>query len=168
MQFWNVLHEACWKYRTQKRCKNRYLGTIAQLCRAESSQLRHMSTIGKKLVKQQYVLHMSSQYGELRPTSGWDRNGSLRHPSKFQRLSSLGSDIARHWASAKLCGVEQKAPPRFGRVAITLGIGPHSNCFTWSSLYAFHIELAIAYYMCDLTTLALWYSILTLTIGYYV
>jgi len=28
-----------------------------------------VSTIGKKLVKQQYVLHMSPQYGELRPTS---------------------------------------------------------------------------------------------------
>jgi len=25
----------------------------------------HVSTVGKKLVKQQYVLHMSSQYGEL-------------------------------------------------------------------------------------------------------
>ena len=50
--------------------KNRHLGTIAQLCRAISSQLRHVSTIGKKLVKQQYVIHMSSQYDELRPTSG--------------------------------------------------------------------------------------------------
>jgi len=29
------------------------------------------------------------------------------------------------WASAKLCGVEQRAPPIFGRVAITLDIGPH-------------------------------------------
>jgi len=47
--------------------KSRHLGTIAQLCRAMSSQLRHVSTIGKKLVKQQYVLHTSSQYGELRP-----------------------------------------------------------------------------------------------------
>ena len=28
--------------------KNRHLGTIAQLCRAISSQLRHASTIGKK------------------------------------------------------------------------------------------------------------------------
>jgi len=26
----------------------------------------------KKLVKQQYLLHMSSQYGELRPTNGLD------------------------------------------------------------------------------------------------
>jgi len=42
----------------------------------------------KKFVKQQH-LHMSSQYGELRPTNGWDRFGSLRHPSKFQPLSSL-------------------------------------------------------------------------------
>jgi len=29
-----------------------------------------MSIIGKKLVKQQYLLHMSPQYGELRPSSG--------------------------------------------------------------------------------------------------
>ena len=28
-------------------------------------------------------------------------------------------------ASAKLCGVEQRAPPIFGRAAIALGIGPH-------------------------------------------
>jgi len=50
--------------------KNRHLGTIAQLCRAESLQLWHVSTIGKKHVKQQYVLHMSPQYGKFRPTSG--------------------------------------------------------------------------------------------------
>ena len=64
----------------KKVAKNRYMGTIAQLCRAISSQLRHVSTIGKKFVKQQYLLHMSSQYGELRPTSGWDRFVSLGHP----------------------------------------------------------------------------------------
>ena len=28
-------------------------------------------------------------------------------------------------SSAKLCGVEQRALPIFGRAAITLGIGPH-------------------------------------------
>ena len=39
--------------------KNRHFGTIAQLCRAVSSQLRHVSTIGKQLVKQQYLLYMS-------------------------------------------------------------------------------------------------------------
>ena len=53
--------------------KNRHLRTIVQLCRAISSQLRHVLTFdnrGKKLVKQQYLLHMSSQYGELQPTNG--------------------------------------------------------------------------------------------------
>jgi len=33
---------------------------------------------------------MSSQYGELRPTDGWDRLASLGHHSKFQRVSRLG------------------------------------------------------------------------------
>jgi len=42
--------------------KNRHLRTIAQLCRAVSSQVRDVSTIGKKLVKQQYLFHMSPQY----------------------------------------------------------------------------------------------------------
>jgi len=47
-----------------------HLRTIAQICPAVSSQLRHISTIGSKLVKQQYLLHMSSQYGELPPING--------------------------------------------------------------------------------------------------
>jgi len=47
MQVWNVLHGARCKYRTQK-VVNRHLVKIAQLCRATSSQLRHVSTIGKK------------------------------------------------------------------------------------------------------------------------
>jgi len=50
--------------------KSRHLLTIAQLCRAESSQLRRVSTIGKNVVKQLYLLHISAQYGELRPSSG--------------------------------------------------------------------------------------------------
>ena len=44
----------------------------------------------KKLVKQQYLQHMSSQYGELWPTNGWDWLASLGHPCKFQRVSRLG------------------------------------------------------------------------------
>jgi len=38
--------------------ENRHLGTIAQLCWAVSSELRHVSTI-EKLAKQQYF-HISS------------------------------------------------------------------------------------------------------------
>jgi len=50
MQVWNVRHAARLKCRTQKVAKNRHVGTIAQLCRAISSQPRHVSTIGKKLL----------------------------------------------------------------------------------------------------------------------
>ena len=75
----------------KKSPKIRHVGTIAQICHPVSLQLRHVSTIGKKLFKQQYLFHMSSQYGELRPTnvSGWDRLAGLGHPSKFQRLFRL-------------------------------------------------------------------------------
>jgi len=73
----------------KKSPKIRHLGTIAQLCRAISSQLRHVSTIRRKLAKQQYLLHMSPQYGELGPTSIWDPFVSLEHPIEFQRVSCL-------------------------------------------------------------------------------
>ena len=84
----------------KKSPKSRHLGIIPQLCRAMSSQLRHVSTIGKN-VKQQYLLQMSPQYGELRPTSGWDRFVSFGHPCKFQRVSRLGSVTARHSSSGR-------------------------------------------------------------------
>jgi len=35
----------------------------------------------KKLVKQQYLPRMSSQYGDLWPASGWDLLASFGHPS---------------------------------------------------------------------------------------
>jgi len=48
-----VLHAARGNAGPKKSPKIGHLGTIAQLCRAISSQLRHVSTVGKKLVKQQ-------------------------------------------------------------------------------------------------------------------
>jgi len=66
-----------------------------------SSQLRHVLTIGKKLVKQQYILQMSLQYGELRPTNGWDRLAGLGHPIIFQRVSRLGSVTAQQSSSGR-------------------------------------------------------------------
>jgi len=66
-----------------------------------TSQLRHVSTIGKKLVKQPCLSHMFSQYGELRPTSGGDLLSSLGHSGYFQRVSRLGSVTARHSGSER-------------------------------------------------------------------
>jgi len=68
--------------------KNSHLGTITQFCRAVSLQLRHISTIGKKLVKQQYLLHMSSEYGKLRPTN------ILRSVGEFGAPQQISTDFA--------------------------------------------------------------------------
>jgi len=156
----------------------------------------------KKLIKQQYVLHMSPQHGELRPTKGWDRFWSLGHHSKFQRVSRLAfitaatlltrgrpnctmfghllrwyttytfsgavafwqnfarckihfkskpcirlywqcyctalqqRSSAKLWGSCRRNGIAElmhRVQPIFGRVAITLGIGPHSSWFHRSS-----------------------------------
>ena len=86
--------------------------------RTISLQLRHIVTIGKKLVKQQYLLHMSSQYGELRPTNGWDGLTSLGHPCKFQPVSRLRSVTARHL----VVGVSQTVALNRGRHLYSPGV----------------------------------------------
>jgi len=49
-------------------------------------------------------------------------------PSNFNGFRVLASLLHGTLVlSAKLCGVEQRAPSIFGRAAITLGIGPHSS-----------------------------------------
>ena len=40
--------------------------------------------------KQHYLLHISSQYGERRPTNSWDLLASLGHCRKFQPVLRLG------------------------------------------------------------------------------
>jgi len=48
----------------------------------------------------------------------------------------------QYWASAKLCGVEQRAPPIFGRAAITLdigGVGPHCSYSGFSMVTYFQV-----------------------------
>ena len=81
MQVWNVLHAARWKYSTQKIAKNRHLCTIPQLCRVISSQLRHVSTIGKKLVKLQYLLHMPNNMVNFGPLTAEIGSGVLDTPA---------------------------------------------------------------------------------------
>jgi len=46
-------------------------------------------------------------------------------------------------AADSILSVEQRAPPAFGRAAITLGIGPHS-IYCWSaSIEMFNISLMV-------------------------
>ena len=78
--------------------KNRHLRTIAQLCRAVSSQLRHVSTIGKKLLNSNMsytYLHNMANFGALTVEiilGAWDTavnfNGFRVSPSLLQRRRS--------------------------------------------------------------------------------
>jgi len=79
-----VLHTARCKYRTQK---DRHLCTIAQLCRAISSQLRHVLTVGKKLNSN--ISFTMVNFGLLPAEICW-------RPCKFQWVSRLSSVTARH------------------------------------------------------------------------
>jgi len=72
--------------------KNRHLGTIAQLCRAISSQLRHVSTIGKKLVKHQYLLHSPHNmvnFGPITAENCWRVWGIPANFNGFRVLAAL-------------------------------------------------------------------------------
>jgi len=144
MQVWNVLHAGNTGRKNDE--KNRHLGTIIQLCRAESSQLRHVLTIGKKLVKQQYLIHMFPQYGKLWPSSGWDLLASLGHHGKFQQVSHLGfvtaatsftggqpnfaRCLAISWAATLYIDFQGFLPPD--------GIAPHAK-------FTLHRSLAFSY-----------------------
>jgi len=66
-------------------------------------------------------------YGPLAAEIGVVVWGTPANFKGFRVLAALLHGILDfwQWASAKLCGVEQMAPPIFGRVTIPLGIGPH-------------------------------------------
>jgi len=119
-----VLHAARWKCRTQKIAKNSTSGhhrtTLSGYLYIFATKARIDDQ--KKLLNSNISPRMSLQYGELWPTSGCT-------PANFNG-SRLGSVTARHHCSngrQQLCGVVQRAPPIFGRAAITLGIGQHST-----------------------------------------
>jgi len=80
---------------------------------------------------------MSSQYGELRPTNGWDLLASLGHPYKFQWVSRLGSVTARHSSS--------KSQPNFA--ALNRGCHLYSagrpSRWALAHISSFHIFLIV-------------------------
>jgi len=87
MQVWNMLHAARWKCRTQKSPKIRHLGTIAQLCRAISSQLRHVSTIGKAISPP--CPHNTVNFGPLAAEICWRVWGTPANFNGFRVLAVL-------------------------------------------------------------------------------
>jgi len=83
-------------------------------------------------------------FGPLAAEIGLVIWGTPANFNGFRFLAALGPycTALQYWASAKLCGVEQRAPPKFGRAAITFGIGPHSSVllfYTRASIAALHV-----------------------------
>ena len=109
--------------------RTRHLGTIAQLCRAISLQLRHVSTVWINLLNSNISArcpYKMVNFGPLAAEIGLVVWGT---PANFNGFSRLGSITAQHSSIGHQpnWGIEQRVLPVFGRAAITLGIGPHSS-----------------------------------------
>ena len=121
----NVLHAARCKCRTQKVAKNRHLGTIAQLCRAISLQLRHVLTIGKKLLS---------------------TNISSTCPHNMVNFVPLAAEIV---------SLEFFSEVKYHCIAVTrqkllmlLSLSAHLNSFVCQLLYLHMIHIHICMYVC--------------------
>ena len=76
--------------------KNRHFGTIAQLCRAISSQLRHVSTIGKNLLSSNTSATCPDNMVNFGPLTAEIGSGVWGTPTNFNGFLRLGSVTARH------------------------------------------------------------------------
>ena len=132
-----MLHAARSKYRTQKVANIRHIGTIAQFCRAISSQLRHVSTVGKNVLNSNIsptCLYNMVNFRPLAPEIRWWVWGTPANFNGFFVLAALlhgtlvvgVSQTLRRWTVV---------PPIFGWAATTLGIGPHSSFKILSSAH---------------------------------
>jgi len=79
-----------------------------------------------------YVLHMFHTMANFGPLAAEIGSGVWGTPANFNgfRILSALLHASLVVGVTKLCGVEQRALPIFSRVAITLGIRPHSSKFS--------------------------------------
>jgi len=74
--------------------------------------------------------HNMVNFGLLAAEICWRVWGTPANFNGFHVLAALlhGSQVVGVSQTSKLCGIEQRTTPMFGRATITLGIGPHSSC----------------------------------------
>jgi len=94
MHVWDVLYAAHREYRKQKFAKKlSHLRNIAQVCRAISSQLSQISTIGKKLPSNSNIFstrsHTMVNFGPLTAEICWRVWGTPANFNAFRVLASL-------------------------------------------------------------------------------
>jgi len=104
--------ENIYRLATQPAPNNRNLRTIAQLCRAVSMQLRHISTIGKKNLLNSNIFsvcpHNMVNFGPVTAEIG---SGVWGTPANFSVLAALlygtlvvgVSQTLRHWTEGATC-----------------------------------------------------------------
>jgi len=120
MQVWNVLHATCWKCRMG----HRYLRIIARLCRAISSQLRYISTVGKKPLNSNISsirLHNMANFGALTTELGsgdWGKG--------FASCLLYCSDVA-HRRPTKLCTMFGRLLDWYTIYTFSGALGPWRN-----------------------------------------
>jgi len=102
-----------------------------------SSQLRHVSTIGKKLLNSNISSrgpYNMVKFGMLAAEIVSILWGTLQISTGFASWQRYCTAI-QYWASAKLCGVEQRAPPIFGRAPSRWALAHSSSSFFFRLLF---------------------------------
>jgi len=135
MHVWN-LHAARWKCRTQKWRKNRHPGTIAQLCRAISSQLRHILTVGKNLLSSNIsptCPHNMVNFGPLAAEISWRVWGT---PANFNGFCVLVALLH----NSQVVGVSQTVALNRGRHLYSAGRASH-----WAMAHVTVVVVFVSY-----------------------
>ena len=70
--------------------------------------------------------HNIVNFGPLAAEIGLPVWGTPANFNGFRKVAALlhGSQVVN---ISQICGIEQRAPPMFGKATITLGISPHSS-----------------------------------------
>jgi len=118
----------------RKSPKSRHLRTIVQICRAiqVSSQQKHVSTIGKTLLSSNIsrtcpdnMVNFGPLAAEMDPVV-WDTQQISTGFASWKRYCTA----VKYWASAKLCGVEQRQGGHHVRFfASCISSEPRAACF---------------------------------------
>jgi len=90
--------------------------------------IRHVSTVGKNLLNSN-TSTCPDNIVNFGPVAAEIGSGVLGTPANFNGFRVLSASLHGTLVvgDSQTCGVDQRAPPIFGRAAITLGIGPHSS-----------------------------------------
>jgi len=125
MHVWNMLHAARWNIGRKKAIlapSHNFVGLYPRSWGTYRQSEKNLLNTDTSAI----CPHDMVNFGLLTAEIRWQVWGTPANFNGFQVLAVLlhGTLV---WASAKLCGVEQRAPPIFGRATITLGIGSHSS-----------------------------------------